>query len=378
MGEALTIGQVMVADHDAAVAARAAAETKAVQVFLDWFSKGDLKSHPAADLFPMMADAQLEAMAEDIRQNGLKFPVQIDAQGRVWDGRNRVRALQRLGALALPVTRGVGGWLVQRDAPSVMFLLPATSGWNALVPEHLAKTHRNIPVGVGRGLTDDVNLPAVIVAAGSDFGLATPKKAAAVFAAEVQSLNVARRHLTDEQRQTFILGKAAAGQLLGKGGANNPQGLGGHTGKKAPEVVNPQSCGLTTEPAPQSEPAGEFLPPAPVTQPTLAAAMGVHVNTVQNDVAAIKPVLADPVLTAAVLDGRMPLAEAKAKVAKPKAAKPKPAPAKPAPVAPATDPSAVAAQIIALIDSYDGPASEIRDAIIAQRGILKTTFFLKG
>jgi len=51
-----------------------------------------MKVHPIADLFPLMPDDELAALAEDIRENGLIHPVMLDAEGQVVDGRNRVAA----------------------------------------------------------------------------------------------------------------------------------------------------------------------------------------------------------------------------------------------------------------------------------------------
>ena len=57
---------------------------------LDW------PVHPAAALFPLLPDAELAELADDIRRRGLTHPVWLwnDPDGKTWllDGRNRVRA----------------------------------------------------------------------------------------------------------------------------------------------------------------------------------------------------------------------------------------------------------------------------------------------
>jgi len=54
-----------------------------------------LKAHPAADLFPMMAEGDLAALAKDIAANGQHQPIVTFRDGPTWyvlDGRNRVAA----------------------------------------------------------------------------------------------------------------------------------------------------------------------------------------------------------------------------------------------------------------------------------------------
>ena len=55
-----------------------------------------LTPHPAAELFPMLDDARLAELAADIRENGLREPIQI-LDGQIIDGRNRHRACQMAG-----------------------------------------------------------------------------------------------------------------------------------------------------------------------------------------------------------------------------------------------------------------------------------------
>jgi hypothetical protein len=55
-----------------------------------------IEVHPAADLFPMMADAELDELAKDIAKNGLQQPVVYLSFGGVLDGRNRLAAIARI------------------------------------------------------------------------------------------------------------------------------------------------------------------------------------------------------------------------------------------------------------------------------------------
>jgi ParB-like chromosome segregation protein Spo0J len=53
--------------------------------------------HPYADAFPMMSDDKLDALADDIKVNGLLHPIIRDKDGRLVDGRNRLAACKRAG-----------------------------------------------------------------------------------------------------------------------------------------------------------------------------------------------------------------------------------------------------------------------------------------
>ena len=64
-------------------------------------SKWRDKVHPAADAFPMMLEDELAKLTEDIKANGMRFPITLDKDGGLLDGRNRLEALERAG-LDLP------------------------------------------------------------------------------------------------------------------------------------------------------------------------------------------------------------------------------------------------------------------------------------
>src|SRR5205823_732371 len=54
-----------------------------------------VKVHPAAALFPMMSDAELDALAADIAANGVQQPI-VWLGNLLLDGRNRVAAVSRI------------------------------------------------------------------------------------------------------------------------------------------------------------------------------------------------------------------------------------------------------------------------------------------
>lgn len=52
--------------------------------------------HPAAEAFPMLSDAELNSLAESIKQEGLNFPITL-LDGKILDGRNRLKACEMAG-----------------------------------------------------------------------------------------------------------------------------------------------------------------------------------------------------------------------------------------------------------------------------------------
>jgi hypothetical protein len=60
----------------------------------------DIPPHPAADVFPMLDDDELEELAADIKANGLQLPLvvhELDGEPMLIDGRNRREACRRVG-----------------------------------------------------------------------------------------------------------------------------------------------------------------------------------------------------------------------------------------------------------------------------------------
>jgi hypothetical protein len=54
-------------------------------------ANGQLEDHPTAEVFPLMSEDELKALAEDIKANGLRQVI-ILHEGKILDGRNRYRA----------------------------------------------------------------------------------------------------------------------------------------------------------------------------------------------------------------------------------------------------------------------------------------------
>ena len=52
----------------------------------------NLTFHPASEMFPLLSNADLAALAGDIKANSLREPITLHSDGSILDGRNRYRA----------------------------------------------------------------------------------------------------------------------------------------------------------------------------------------------------------------------------------------------------------------------------------------------
>ena len=113
-----------------------------------------LKVHPAANLLPRMSETEFQALKDDIEKNGLRTSIVL-YQGQLLDGRHRLDALEQLGLLW--AGDGRVEWFDFREDRDCYILFEDRTGKERIDPYEL-----------------------------------------------VLSLNLHRRHLTDEQRRELI------------------------------------------------------------------------------------------------------------------------------------------------------------------------------
>jgi hypothetical protein len=109
--------------------------------------------HPAAELFPDADEDQLILLENDLRARGQQEPVLLDIEGRIVDGRARIRALDRIGVA--PVTRTLSvdysPWLVNLSAN-----VGKVAGWTVSQRAQLAGKVPHRPTGGVGGPRADV------------------------------------------------------------------------------------------------------------------------------------------------------------------------------------------------------------------------------
>jgi hypothetical protein len=71
----------------------------------------DYPVHPACEVFPLIEGAEFAELVEDVRKNGLVEPIVQTADGRILDGRNRLRACEAAGVEPIFATyHGADPW----------------------------------------------------------------------------------------------------------------------------------------------------------------------------------------------------------------------------------------------------------------------------
>jgi ParB-like chromosome segregation protein Spo0J len=94
--------------------------------------------HPAASIFPMMSDSEIDKLAEDIRENGLLHPIVVH-DGQVVDGRNRLEGCKRAGVEPVFVEWKGEGSIVSWILSANLHRRHLTDGQRAIVAGRVAE-----------------------------------------------------------------------------------------------------------------------------------------------------------------------------------------------------------------------------------------------
>ena len=97
---------------------RQAADARGAATKQSW--RDTVKVHPAADLFPMMGDEEIDALGADIKKNGLRhrlaFLIVGEDDYRLIDGRNHIEAMVRAD-IQVDLNRHSEFWSVDKCDP---------------------------------------------------------------------------------------------------------------------------------------------------------------------------------------------------------------------------------------------------------------------
>lgn len=141
-----------------------------------------MKDHPIAEIFPLMDDGDLQALSDDIKENGQRAPINI-YEGKILDGRNRFRACKL--AKIEPKTREFTG----KDA--LEFVLSAnlhrrhlTTSQRAMVAANIA----NLKHGGDRGKPSYEGVSVARAAASMNVGESSVERAKTVLSEAPKSV----------------------------------------------------------------------------------------------------------------------------------------------------------------------------------------------
>jgi N6-adenosine-specific RNA methylase IME4/ParB-like chromosome segregation protein Spo0J len=176
--------------------------------------------HPAADLFPVMKDAEFEAFKEDIRQNGQQIPILVQ-HGQLIDGRHRYRACRELG-IAPKIEEISDGESIERLIISLnQHRRHLSDGQRAMIAARLA----NIQVGGNqhtggvsqKQAADDLKVSvASVQRAKAVLNTGTDELIQAVDAGTLDVSNAAKIADLDQATQRAILDAVADKEILAK------------------------------------------------------------------------------------------------------------------------------------------------------------------
>ena len=174
--------------------------------------------HPAADLFPMMGNQELAALAADIRSSGLRESIKLAEDGSVLDGRNRLAACKLAKVEPVfetllvddPVAYVVSANVMRRNLSKqqtaiaaaeswVMYGGPPTRGGDRSKPQKSGLTHAKL--GAMWGISENYLMWATALVYEWPEAAKQVKEGKADLAGSYDMLQDARRRADDEGKE---------------------------------------------------------------------------------------------------------------------------------------------------------------------------------
>ena len=112
-----------------------------------------MEFHSIADLFPLMAAVELDELAADIREHGLREPIWLHPDGSILDGRNRFRACEIAGVAARFQTWDGEGAVAAFVVSLNLKRRHLTTSQRAMVAEKLATMTQGTRTDLGQNCT---------------------------------------------------------------------------------------------------------------------------------------------------------------------------------------------------------------------------------
>ena len=168
----------------------------------------DKKIHPIAALFPPLSDEELEELAADIKERGLLYPIVLDQEGQILDGRNRLAACSLAGVAPQFITyegEDPGGYALSAN----IIRRHLNKGQQAMILVKAANNFESKFLGWGRRVAKDTKISTYRLSNASIVQQYAPEMAEEVIRGS-SSLNTAYRIAEDRKRQAEEREKNAA------------------------------------------------------------------------------------------------------------------------------------------------------------------------
>lgn len=196
----------------------------------------DFEVNPLADLLPRLPDAEFAELVADIQEHGLQEPAQLDAEGRILDGRNRYEACKEAKRIkAFKVRRWVGPASPEHYVRYILqhniLRRNLTAAQRAQVSTKLAEAAKRGRPSSGEkldpkiGPADSASADKIRHGGGFSGGSATAKSLAKTAGVSVRTIERARQvqKLGPEAEQAVIDGTKTPAEVFAEQAAAEPE-----------------------------------------------------------------------------------------------------------------------------------------------------------